>query len=56
MSKYAFQGSIPSSFGKLVFLRILDLFENRLLGTIPMHFGMGSHNLEFYMRSKTTLI
>ncbi|KAK7841091.1 receptor-like protein 13 [Quercus suber] len=54
MSRNKFEGNIPSSFGNLVFLRILDLSKNHFSGTIPMHFIMGCYHLEFLILSNNS--
>ncbi|KAK7855690.1 receptor-like protein 56, partial [Quercus suber] len=51
MSINKFQGSIPSSFGNLIFLQRLDLLGNNFSGSIPMHFIMGCYQLELLILS-----
>ncbi|XP_050284164.1 receptor-like protein 15 isoform X2 [Quercus robur] len=51
MSNNEFQGSIPSSFGNLVFLRCLDLSGNNFSGTVPIQ---GWYQLELLILSNNS--
>ncbi|KAH9687681.1 Receptor-like protein 1 [Citrus sinensis] len=55
ISTNALHGSIPSSFGKMNFLRILDLSSNQLTGEIPERLAIGCVNLEFLALSNNNL-
>ncbi|KAH9687648.1 Receptor-like protein 56 [Citrus sinensis] len=55
ISTNALHGSIPSSFGKMNFLRILDLSSNQLTGEIPERLAVNCVNLEFLALSNNNL-
>ncbi|KAK9232807.1 hypothetical protein WN943_023055 [Citrus x changshan-huyou] len=51
----ALDSSIPSSFGNMNFLQILDLSNNQLTGEILEHLAMGCFNLQFLALSNNSL-
>jgi len=55
MSTNGFKGDIPSSFGDLISLQVLDLSNNQLSGKIPIHFAMGCKSLGFLSISNNSL-
>ncbi|KAH9753656.1 retrovirus-related pol polyprotein from transposon RE1 [Citrus sinensis] len=55
ISMNALDGSIPSSFGNVIFLQFLDLSNNKLTGEIPDHLAMCCVNLEFLSLSNNSL-
>ncbi|KAH9668115.1 Receptor-like protein 15 [Citrus sinensis] len=55
ISMNALDSSIPSSFGNMNFLQILDLSNNQLTGEILEHLAMGCFNLQFLALSNNSL-
>ncbi|MFQ6666378.1 hypothetical protein Gotur_032745, partial [Gossypium turneri] len=55
MSKNCFNGRIPSSFGDMSSLQVLDLSNNQLSGEIPEQMAMGCSSLQVLALSNNIL-